>query len=540
MKAVERRRMATLLSKVVDGHADDADLEELELMMYDDAEARAYYLHYLAVHTDLESQGEGAAATVKMDALDGPRWSPVWMAAAACVFLALGMGFWWVNREEMASPLPAGRQASALQVENHQVLAVIGSADDARWGFPETPPRQGVRLGRGVVQLLSGRVRLDFNAGEKVTLEGPALFEIIDSQRLKLTRGNLVASVSERGRGFTVIMPSGAIVDLGTEFAASVSDEGESSVRVIKGRVMASATNRQGNTSWEELLSGGDEYVMVADAPPKRQAFPGKIPEALHSEIPVISLGDNYAKAVVSSKPLGYWRFDVPVEARRIPNEVAGSALELGGRATIKANQDAGVLLLNLAGGGYAVSTEAFADLNSARGSSLELWAISDSVEWQTLAGLVLDGPRPTLLYPSHARHNPHMLMLERAGVAGSNWNHIHPNFAMRSVHRSPAGYTGGVNAYSEADYLIHAWHHFVVVNRADGLLIYVDGELSGETQSAFNIDPENYKLLLGRLHTLGTSADARPWRGAIDEVSLYDRALSDEEVRRHYEAAHH
>ncbi len=50
--------------------------------------------------------------------------------------------------------------------------------------------------------------------------------------------------------------------------------------------------------------------------------------------------------------------------------------------------------------------------------------------------------------------------------------------------------------------------------------------------------DTEGYKLLLGRLHTLANGTDARPWSGAIDEVSLYDHALGSEEIKRHYQAA--
>ena len=98
-------------------------------------------------------------------------------------------------------------------------------------------------------------------------------------------------------------------------------------------------------------------------------------------------------------------------------------------------------------------------------------------------------------------------------------------------------GYLGGVNAYSQADYLIHAWHHFVLVKNDDQLLIYVDGELSGSSPSHLVPDSHPYQLILGRLHTLPWSYEARPWSGVLDEVALYDRALSSGEIKRHYKA---
>lgn len=535
MNPVKRRQLSSLLSKIVDGRAENIDMELLDQFLSGDGEARAYYLHYLALHSELERQGgeiEEPAQPAKHKHLSS-RFAI--LTAAACLLLAAVGTFLLSKRPSSKSPaLPAARPYQS-GIEDQPILAVIGNVDQAEWSLADPPPRRGAFISPGVIRLTSGIIRLDFHSGEKITIEAPARFELIDTKRLKLDEGALVASTTEGDDGFTVMMPGGAAVTLGTDFAVSVTRAGQSHIHVIKGMVMASSTNEQGNTSWQRLLEEGDEYLLTKSTPPKKESFRGQIPIHLGTPPVPLHLDAGYSDAVLDSKPIAYWRFDVSKDARTVPSEVGSAQILLGGAATI---DESGALSLDGLNTAYAISSEAFSELNASNGCSVELWAISNSVEWQSLAGLVLEGPRPKHLRPSFARHSPHVLLMERAGIAGSKRHHIHPNFALRSVYHSPLSYIDGVNAYSNADYLIHEWHHLVVVKEAGHLKIYVDGSLSGSTPSPSGFDTHTYKLLLGRLHTLTTQEDARPWSGAIDEVSLYDYALDTGTIKAHHEAS--
>ena len=409
------------------------------------------------------------------------------------------------------------------------------------WGFEDSGPEPGVKLGRGEVRLEQGRVRLDFNAGERVTVEGPATFELVAGDRISLKSGSLVASVAPQGRGFTVIMPNGAIIDLGTEFAASVGPDGENRVKVLKGAVMASSTNGQGHTSWEKVLVGGDEFSIIKGAPLAREAPRNEYPEPLTTAIQPLRLSNSYAQVAMDSNPVGYWRCDAVDALGSVKDETGTVPLALGRVAEIQESVECGdgfLVPAPLGRRGFAVSSDSFGGLNTPNGCSLEFWAHSDSVGWQTLGGLILDGPRPANLLPKHARHSPHLILVERAGASGTKQHHVHPNFAVRSLYRTPAVYRGGVNTYSSTSHLIHGWHHIIVVNSQGSFRIYVDGEISGESQAPEIFDAERYHLLLGRLYILDDEIDARPWSGAIDEVALYDHALSAEEIREHHRAA--
>ena len=76
-------------------------------------------------------------------------------------------------------------------------------------------------------------------------------------------------------------------------------------------------------------------------------------------------------------------------------------------------------------------------------------------------------------------------------------------------------------------------WHHVVAVRNAieDQIFLYVDGELAGSTNKIYTdgfaspTAPLNIGHLLGSYH----------FSGMIDEVVLYDKALSLEEIQQHY-----
>jgi hypothetical protein len=69
-----------------------------------------------------------------------------------------------------------------------------------------------------------------------VLLEGPAEFELVSSGEATCRRGKLSAQVPPLARGFKINTPSGAVVDLGTEFGLEVN-EATAEVHVFQGEV---------------------------------------------------------------------------------------------------------------------------------------------------------------------------------------------------------------------------------------------------------------------------------------------------------------
>jgi len=87
--------------------------------------------------------------------------------------------------------------------------------------------------------------------------------------------------------------------------------------------------------------------------------------------------------------------------------------------------------------------------------------------------------------------------------------------------------------AYSSAVVNDDQWHHVVGVRNSDSLLIYVDGELSGMDNDLFigNTD-NNAPLAFG-----GASLANNIWyAGALDEIRIYDKALTEFEILELFE----
>ena len=114
-------------------------------------------------------------------------------------------------------------------------IATLTYTSHARWGSEERALGDG--FGKGELHLEVGLARLDFRNGATVTLQGPAEFEILSTDRTILSSGILTASIPESAVGFEVATPAMDVVDLGTAFGVSVGADGETDVCVFEGEV---------------------------------------------------------------------------------------------------------------------------------------------------------------------------------------------------------------------------------------------------------------------------------------------------------------
>ena len=93
-----------------------------------------------------------------------------------------------------------------------------------------------------------------------------------------------------------------------------------------------------------------------------------------------------------------------------------------------------------------------------------------------------------------------------------------------------------GVRALAPTPPQTGQWYHLVGVRDvvSDQLKLYVDGQLAGTT-SACPGEASQGHTVIGRAKYAGNQVDF--WHGKIDQVHVYDRALSDAEVSELYES---
>ncbi|WP_049721014.1 LamG-like jellyroll fold domain-containing protein [Gilvimarinus polysaccharolyticus] len=99
------------------------------------------------------------------------------------------------------------------------------------------PWQTGESIQPGRYELTTGFVELEFYQGAKLTLQGPARFDIFDAQNVTLHQGKAKTDVPEVAIGFTVNTPSSRVIDLGTSVGIHVNAQGDANIQVFEGEV---------------------------------------------------------------------------------------------------------------------------------------------------------------------------------------------------------------------------------------------------------------------------------------------------------------
>jgi hypothetical protein len=164
-----------------------------------------------------------------------------------------------------------------------------------------------------------------------------------------------------------------------------------------------------------------------------------------------------------------------------------------------------------------------------AEGYAIEFWVQSDALGQNALVSLIdrREGPEEN-----------HVALLEL--TARSQRSPFEP-CAVRFLDRWPPGQSGGVNVFSRRNFIPALWHHVVGQKAGETQELFIDGSLVASSP-ALPPDPADAvlttpcRLLVGRLKQkpLVPNGQIRPFEGRIDELALYERPLTVEEIRQH------
>jgi hypothetical protein len=464
--------------------------------------------------------------------LQARRWLRRSLAAAAAVLVAAG-----VYLALRPGPAPDARPESPAAVRVEVATAI--RLDRVGWEPDSEQLGEGGTVLSGRLRLREGRLTLAFFSGVSLTVEGPADLELLGTDRVFCRYGKLRARVPPGGEGFTVLAAGSEVVDLGTEFGLNLEPGGKPRVMVFKGEAAVSVLGKDGRSVRGALLEGRRAVEVDPDAgriqevPPQPEAF---APLAEFVPAP-LELPPGYAAAILAAEPWGYWRFE-SLSDGLVPNEVAG-------RPALKAQ--GGIELEHSPGGNhwarFRADDHAQAFLMDgewapprADGYAVELWVQADLPSANAFGQTALVG----LIARDDDRCENHLAYLE---LATRGRRSPHQPCAVRFLDRWPAGVSGGANVFSRRTVVPSLWHHVVGQKCGDTLELYVDGERVGTSPAKLNAkDPEDAattpcRLLVGRLKQRSLpphASEIRPFEGRLDELAVYDRPLTPEEIRRH------
>lgn len=267
-------RLRALTSAVMDETASPAEFEELTNVLRSSEAARDEYLTLVDLHAllitdptvaDFKTVSPPASDSLKLPGpkLPGPpadamgavansagRRAALVTAVAACVLVVVRV-LW------PASLTPTGGSHSTPQIPVG--FAVVAQASDVVWS--DAALDAGTRLDSQTIVFQSGVLRLVFDDGVEVTLEGPAEYELLEPGSTRLVSGVLAATVPPGAEGFTVETPTAEVVDLGTSFGIDLRESGFSSVSVFDGEVEVAALD----STEKRLLTEGQSVKISAD-----------------------------------------------------------------------------------------------------------------------------------------------------------------------------------------------------------------------------------------------------------------------------------
>jgi hypothetical protein len=374
----------------------------------------------------------------------------------------------------------------------------------------------------------------------KLVIEGPADWTIDGDNNATLKRGKLVATVPKQAVGFTVVTPTARLVDLGTEFGVRVSDGGSTELLVLRGAVDASQDAPSGKPGDKNATNAG-----AKNGPKSTKSVHIRIEagEAIRFE-PGQASGtrfaadekdfarlrrlandaedslDAYAKTILASRPLAYWRLSDGYKEQARDSSGNGhhgrytGSLQPRQPGVRKTSTNASVRL----NGKFTQGSVVIEDLPIGPSFTLELWAKSATPDWNTHAWLA------SARVPNGFRISP--------ATGGKMWDG-------RVYDASTTELTSVISEHRPPR--IDDRFHFYAVTydaAADTGRMYFDGEKVGERSPMLN----DSKRASSAKITLTLGHDPQTWEnragdGWIDEPAVFPRALSPDEVRSHYAA---
>ena len=488
-----------LLCRYLDGRLSPEDKETLQELLRSSAEARKR-LRLLSTVAEGIAGGEVVPALALL-----PRKKPSlsslipWGIAVAASIVAMAGWIDWAPSGQQA-----GQQASEKKPAGETddlVLALLVNEAGATFADGKAP--DAVRFEKGSYQLEEGAVHLRFTNGADVVIKAPAAFDIDDGFHVRWHRGDMRATVPPTGHGFTIVTDGVDYEDLGTEFAISVDpSKGINTLHVIDGQVDA---KQPGSDKVLSSVTQGQsvkyENGVLGKAPtPDLRRYPTTKSIGLQKwQQQRASFGKNDADLI------GYYAF---ARSGQLLNEaakpIAGHGKIQGarwvsgrwdGKQALLFDRDTDFVELDIPGQYQEMTFSAWVKLDRLEHSQTSIfnsngWDKGD-VHWSIhRAGTMVIGYNGGIT----AKMNP----LKK--IPTDQWVHIAASLSMESGESC----------------------------------VYLNGELAGRSE----MDPRrSIRPGLGRIGNwlMGDREDGAPMRamrGKMDELAIWKRALSAEEIK--------
>ncbi len=191
-----------------------------------------------------------------------------------------------------------------------QDVATITDIYRAAWDESDVLLEKGIRLfdNREPITLRQGVLKVQFDNGAQVVIEGPSEFSLEASERMHLNYGKIYAKVPSQAVGFRVNTPNCGVIDLGTEFGVDVNGRGETNVQLFKGKASLVLASRN-NTQQSQMLEPHEAKRVTTAGDVRTVSFQDHhFIRDFNSERSVLWNGQNLSLANIASGGDGWGR----------------------------------------------------------------------------------------------------------------------------------------------------------------------------------------------------------------------------------------
>jgi hypothetical protein len=576
-----------LVDRFLDGSISDDEMRQLDAILKPDesSAARAFFLQYCQMHIELgtdatvEQQAERAfdnfcerrerIATGAMGAApaapQSPRhfpflslgadfydsvWQPALIFSAGIVVAAVCFGVWFQSRGDRPTEgniaVRATDSGTVATSVDPRILPVAYLVSTNGCAFGGNSPRvqtvgSSVKLGDEIT-LHEGIADFRLSSGVSLSVEGPAALMLTSPTTMVLQHGKITMHVPWAASEFRVLAGDCRLTAREAEFGADVV-RNSVEVHAFSGDVSVArspfsapsrlADDRDDILDLEPLtIRQGEAVAFVCDKfelkpPVQRKADRTRFATNL-SMRGALPVPQQYIDLVLNQdsklRPVSYWRFESLAD-QAVQNEIADAPpLKVWGELSLTG--DAPNRSVEFRGpevSGYLTSAGAIPKLNGPD-CTVEVWAKPSHFHLGVLAGLTTGNFVSTAKEP--VKFGIRLEFLQ--GVLSS-----HPG-SLRFLHRNPPGLRGG-SIYSNCLYALRRWQYLVGVKSGSSVCLYLDGQKVADAATRGLLARTPY-LIVGR-----SFADLLEdcFVGQLDELAIYNRALSEDEIKRRFNIIH-
>lgn len=274
---LQQKQIMDLLVLSLEGEAAEEDRRQLGAILDASPEAREYYLRAVTMAEcirKMEWEAEELETADRLGSLNDDLWAALAREekTAEAIVPERPEGDLPV-RPLKAAVCPAPRKINKLSLvtlivssaaliflfvliqitppDVRQEVATLADSLQAKWSDASIKKGQRFLTSSGDILLQEGFAQLLFDNNAQVTVEGPAKFEILSEDRIRLHYGHLYSTVPAEAIGFSVATHNALVIDLGTEFGVGVDMEGNTELHVNRGKTMLVSGEEEDKTGIE-------------------------------------------------------------------------------------------------------------------------------------------------------------------------------------------------------------------------------------------------------------------------------------------------